>query len=162
MLVEKIKNTADFTTSEKIIGNFILENKEAFCKMTVDEVAQKTYTSKATVTRFCKKIINGKGFQEFKLAFISEMGLVERLNISKGNDSYNIDKSCEAKMIQDIYHVATMKAKNIILIATGANKAQAVMDMIEGSIDEACPASILQKHPNVTVIVDEAAASLLA
>ncbi len=54
-----------------------------------------------------------------------------------------------------------MKAKSILLIATGANKAQAVKDMIEGPIDEKCPASILQKHPDVTVIVDEAAASLL-
>lgn len=54
-----------------------------------------------------------------------------------------------------------MKARNILLIATGANKAQAVKDMINGPVDEACPASILQKHENVTVIVDEAAASLL-
>ncbi len=54
-----------------------------------------------------------------------------------------------------------MKAKNILLIATGANKAQAVKDMIDGPVDENCPASILQKHPNVIVIVDEAAASLL-
>ena len=54
-----------------------------------------------------------------------------------------------------------MKAKSILLIATGANKAQAVKDMMEGPIDEKCPASILQKHPDVTVIVDEVAASLL-
>ncbi len=54
-----------------------------------------------------------------------------------------------------------MKAKNILLIATGANKAQAVKDMINGPVDETCPASILQKHDNVTIIVDEAAASLL-
>ena len=54
-----------------------------------------------------------------------------------------------------------MKAKNILLIATGANKAQAVKDMLEGQVDEKCPASILQKHPNVTIIVDEPAASLL-
>ena len=54
-----------------------------------------------------------------------------------------------------------MKAKNILLIATGANKAQAVKDMLEGPIDEKCPASILQKHPNVTIILDEPAASLL-
>ena len=47
------------------------------------------------------------------------------------------------------------------MIATGANKAQAVKDMLEGPIDEKCPASILQKHPNVTIIVDEPAASLL-
>ena len=55
-----------------------------------------------------------------------------------------------------------MKAKNILLIATGANKAKAVKDMIEGPIDEACPASVLQKHGDVIVIVDEAAASLLS
>lgn len=54
-----------------------------------------------------------------------------------------------------------MKAKNILLIATGANKAKAVKDMLEGPIDEACPASILQKHDNVTVILDEPAAALL-
>ena len=54
-----------------------------------------------------------------------------------------------------------MKAKNIIIIATGKNKAQAVKDMIEGPIDEKCPASILQKHPSVIAIVDEEAASLL-
>ncbi|MDO5440443.1 MAG: 6-phosphogluconolactonase, partial [Erysipelotrichaceae bacterium] len=54
-----------------------------------------------------------------------------------------------------------MKAKTLLLIATGANKAQAVKDMMEGPIDEKCPASILQKHPNAIVIVDEPAASLL-
>lgn len=53
------------------------------------------------------------------------------------------------------------KAKTLLLIATGANKAQAVKDMMEGPIDEKCPASILQKHPNAIVIVDEPAASLL-
>ncbi|MBP5280674.1 MAG: glucosamine-6-phosphate deaminase [Erysipelotrichaceae bacterium] len=55
-----------------------------------------------------------------------------------------------------------MKAKNILLIATGANKAQAVKDMLEGPIDVNCPASILQKHDNVTVIIDEPAAALLS
>lgn len=55
-----------------------------------------------------------------------------------------------------------MKAKNILLIATGANKAQAVKEMLEGPIDEACPASILQKHANVVVILDEPAATLLS
>ena len=54
-----------------------------------------------------------------------------------------------------------MKAKTLLLIATGANKAQAVKDMMEGPIDEKCPASVLQKHPNAIVIVDEPAASLL-
>ena len=54
-----------------------------------------------------------------------------------------------------------MKAKNIIMIATGENKAKAVKDMLEGPIDEACPASILQKHNNVVVILDKPASKLL-
>ena len=54
-----------------------------------------------------------------------------------------------------------MKAKNILLIATGENKAQAVRDMLQGEVSEECPASILQKHDNVAIILDEAAASLL-
>ena len=54
-----------------------------------------------------------------------------------------------------------MKAKNIIIICTGANKANAVKAMLEGPVDVSCPASILQKHNSVTVILDEAAAALL-
>jgi len=55
-----------------------------------------------------------------------------------------------------------MRAKNILLIATGADKAKAVREMLEGPIDNNCPASILQKHPNVTIVLDEAATSLLS
>lgn len=54
-----------------------------------------------------------------------------------------------------------MRAKKIVLIATGKNKAQAVADMINGKKTESCPASILQDHPDVTVVLDKDAASLL-
>ncbi len=54
-----------------------------------------------------------------------------------------------------------MKAKKIIFIATGDSKAQAVHDMIKGEVTPKCPASILQNHADVTVFLDEAAASML-
>ena len=54
-----------------------------------------------------------------------------------------------------------MRAKKIILIATGENKAQAVYDMIKGPKSTNCPASILQDHADVTVYLDKAAASKL-
>ena len=54
-----------------------------------------------------------------------------------------------------------MSAKKIILIATGLNKAEAVRDMIQGPISEDCPASVLQRHNNVTVYLDHDASSLL-
>ena len=55
-----------------------------------------------------------------------------------------------------------MEAKNLILIATGENKADAVKALIEGPVNTDSPASAIQNHPNVTVILDEAAASKLA
>lgn len=53
------------------------------------------------------------------------------------------------------------KARKIIFIATGKAKAQAVHDMIKGGVTPKCPASILQFHNDVTVYLDEDAASLL-
>lgn len=52
-------------------------------------------------------------------------------------------------------------AKAIILIAYGEAKADAIAATVEGPVTEEVPASSLQNHPNVFVIVDEAAASKL-
>ncbi len=54
-----------------------------------------------------------------------------------------------------------MNARKIILVANGENKAQAIYDVVKGPVDPKSPVSILQLHPDVTVIVDEEAASLL-
>lgn len=54
-----------------------------------------------------------------------------------------------------------MSAKFIILLANGSGKANAVNAMINGPVSEDCPASILQTHPNVLVVTDEAAAYYL-
>lgn len=55
-----------------------------------------------------------------------------------------------------------MQSRGIILLAFGQEKAKAVQGMIEGCITPELPASVLQLHPNVTVIADEAAAALLS
>ncbi|MBQ2914575.1 MAG: glucosamine-6-phosphate deaminase [Clostridia bacterium] len=54
-----------------------------------------------------------------------------------------------------------MNAKHILIVANGKNKAQAVYNMVKGQVNTTCPASVLQNHPDVTVIVDKDAASLL-
>ncbi|RDV09294.1 glucosamine-6-phosphate deaminase [Arthrobacter sp. RT-1] len=65
------------------------------------------------------------------------------------------------------HHVLTqglgtiMEARHVILLATGAQKAQAVRDFVEGPVSAICPASVLQFHPHATVLLDEAAASAL-
>lgn len=54
-----------------------------------------------------------------------------------------------------------MKAKKIILLANGEGKAGIIKEMITGDITPNVPASILQLHPDVTVIVDKDAAKEL-
>lgn len=54
-----------------------------------------------------------------------------------------------------------LNANKIILIATGKTKQKAVQMLLEGAITPMCPASILQKHNNVDVYLDEESAYLL-
>ena len=54
-----------------------------------------------------------------------------------------------------------MNAKKILILASGANKAKAVYGMIHGAVTESLPASVLQLHPDCTLIIDEEAGSLL-
>lgn len=55
-----------------------------------------------------------------------------------------------------------MQAKRILILASGANKAEAVFKMAKGPVTEDVPASVLQLHPDCTLIVDAAAAARLA
>ena len=56
---------------------------------------------------------------------------------------------------------SVFKARKIILLANGKGKAEAVKAMLNGNITTACPATLLCLHPDVTVICDEDAYSLV-
>ncbi len=52
-------------------------------------------------------------------------------------------------------------ARHLVLLASGEGKAAAVAAAVEGPVSASCPASVLQLHPHVTVLVDPAAARQL-
>jgi glucosamine-6-phosphate deaminase len=54
-----------------------------------------------------------------------------------------------------------MAARHLVLVATGRSKAEAVHHLVEGSVSAMWPATILQHHPHVTVLLDDAAARRL-
>jgi len=54
-----------------------------------------------------------------------------------------------------------LKAKQIVLLVRGEEKAEAIRNAIEGPITTQCPASLLQSHPNVVVLLDEGAGKWL-
>jgi glucosamine-6-phosphate deaminase len=54
-----------------------------------------------------------------------------------------------------------MQSKRILLLANGLKKAQALKNALYGPVTPQVPASVLQLHPNVTIITDREAASML-
>ena len=52
-----------------------------------------------------------------------------------------------------------LEARTIVLVAIGEAKAAAMSAMRHGPITTTCPASLLQTHPDVTLVIDDAAAS---
>jgi glucosamine-6-phosphate deaminase len=55
-----------------------------------------------------------------------------------------------------------LSARRALVVAFGAHKAEAVRAMVEGPVGEECPASLLQRHPDAHVYVDDAAAAALS
>lgn len=55
-----------------------------------------------------------------------------------------------------------LRSRALLLLAFGEAKAEAVAGAVEGPVTASLPGSVIQLHPEVTVILDEAAASRLA
>lgn len=54
-----------------------------------------------------------------------------------------------------------LDARHLLLIVSGTDKAAVLRDALAGPVTPSCPASVLQRHPHVTVVADEDAASCL-
>lgn len=54
-----------------------------------------------------------------------------------------------------------MEARHILLLVNGEKKAAIVKQVLEGPVSEKVPASLLRKHPSVSIYLDKAAAHLL-
>lgn len=102
------------------------------------------------------------GFNEPFTSFESETGYVTLADSTRQDNKRFFDSLDEVPKgaitmgLKDI-----MRSKRIILIAFGKQKAQAIKQLVSGAIDEAWPVTILQRHPYLTVYLDEEAASLL-
>jgi glucosamine-6-phosphate deaminase len=89
----------------------------------------------------------------------------------------NLDEACRRQQVgegwfADLSRVPTravsmsarqiLKAKELLVVVPDTRKAQAVKMCVEGEISPMAPASILRRHPNVTVYLDKHSAALLS
>jgi glucosamine-6-phosphate deaminase len=73
-----------------------------------------------------------------------------------GGDVGSVPTHCVTQGLATI-----MEARHLILVATGRGKAEAVHQLVEGAVSALWPATIVQHHPHVTVLLDDVAARRL-
>lgn len=79
----------------------------------------------------------------------------------KANSRYFASKDEVPQKAISMGMATILKAKRIILLASGKNKAEAIAKTVNGKISTQVPASLLQTHPRITIIVDQQAAALI-
>lgn len=102
------------------------------------------------------------GFNEPHTPFDQEtwvVKLTEKTRLDNQRFFNSLDEVPTHAMTMGIKNI--MQAKELLLVANGKNKAEAMKKLYDGEVTEDFPASILHKHPNAIVICDEEAASLI-
>jgi glucosamine-6-phosphate deaminase len=94
--------------------------------------------------------------------------LASRTRVKTLTDATRVDNARFFPSIDDVpRHCLTqglgtiLEARELVLLAFGEAKADAVAGAVEGPVSASLPASVIQLHPEVTVFVDDAAASRL-
>lgn len=102
------------------------------------------------------------GFNEPGTPFAQETFVVKLAEKTRNDNKRffnSIDEVPEFAITMGIKNI--LQAKEILLLASGKGKAEAIKKLVEGEMTVDFPASALKEHANVTVIIDEEAASLL-
>jgi glucosamine-6-phosphate deaminase len=102
------------------------------------------------------------GFNEPGTPFDNETFIVtldQKTRVDNSRFFNSIDEVPNYAITMGIKNI--MFTNHIVLLASGKEKSDAVYKMIHGKVNTNLPASILQLHPNCTIILDEQAASLI-
>ena len=102
------------------------------------------------------------GFNEPSANLSSNTHVVELAEATKVANARFFTDEEEVPSLAITMGVGTiLKAKMLLLVVKGEDKAEIVKRALTGPITTDCPASLLQTHPNLVVLLDTAAGSLL-
>lgn len=94
----------DFTDSEKVIAEYVLNHSEQIVDMSIADLAKETHTSNASIICLCRKV-GTKGFRDFRLSFIRKLSKVPD-DTSKADLDYPIyDRSSPVIVMKNIAEV---------------------------------------------------------
>ena len=102
------------------------------------------------------------GFNEPGISFdnYSHVAKLDEMTTSVGQKYFKSAIALDRGITLGLKHL--MEARTVILLANGTKKAEVIKRAVEGDVTNKFPASIIQKHTNGMVMIDEEAASLLS
>ncbi len=107
-IINKMDNKNEFSYSEQVIIDYILENKDEISKLTIHELALRTHTSNPAIIRLCKKL-GVDGFRDFKIIFSRDLEKFRK-------ERTNVDVNYPFKKDESISEVAN----NISIVTKSA------------------------------------------
>ncbi|HIT60483.1 MAG TPA: MurR/RpiR family transcriptional regulator [Candidatus Fimousia stercorigallinarum] len=112
MILEQLKETENFTSSERMIAKYVLEHAEHVGHLTASDLAKESYTSKTTVIRLCKKL-GMKGYQDFIRQVGIEAAESKRVNALLESEPFNENSTYEdiVQKLPSIYDSAVGNTK---------------------------------------------------
>jgi glucosamine-6-phosphate deaminase len=103
------------------------------------------------------------GFNEPGTSFDSRTHIIQLADSTRKANSRFFDSLEDVPTQAITMGIASiMESKEIYLLVSGAGKAEALARLMNGEISEDFPASVLKKHPNVTIFADQEACALLS
>ncbi|HET9746220.1 MAG TPA: glucosamine-6-phosphate deaminase [Chitinophagaceae bacterium] len=102
------------------------------------------------------------GFNEPGTSFDNLSHVIELDEITKSVGQKYFTEEVELSKGITIGFKQLLQAKKVVLMANGSKKAEVIKKTVEGPVTENFPASIMQRHENGFVLVDDEAASLLS
>ncbi|SKC38538.1 Uncharacterized HTH-type transcriptional regulator ybbH [Acholeplasma oculi] len=101
VMLNMLKNKEALSMAERIVLDYLIENKTILKDFSVEKIAEAAYTSPASVVRMCKKL-GYKGFKDFKIDFILANSKVEIPETSEYTDIILIkDQNSGKKAIEN-------------------------------------------------------------
>ncbi len=106
-------------------------------------------------------------FNDPPVADFNDPVLVKRVALDPVCRQQQVNDGCFARLEQVPTHALTLtvpalfRGRELFCVVPAPTKAQAVRDTVRGPVSEACPASILRRHPHAALYLDPASASLL-
>jgi glucosamine-6-phosphate deaminase len=101
------------------------------------------------------------GFNEPGAPFNSRTRVVRLAESTRRVNAADFEGNRAPERAITVGMATVFEAREVLLLASGANKAGAVAAAVEGDISETVPASMLRRHPNTTFLLDREAASSL-